>query len=93
VKTNIARNGRLNSDPKGLGRTKDEMADEFEAIVRTSPERAAEVIHRGVDGGRARILIGADAHVFDLLTRITPTHYFRVLSALEGALTARARRR
>jgi NAD(P)-dependent dehydrogenase (short-subunit alcohol dehydrogenase family) len=93
VKTNIARNGRLNSDPKGLGRTKDEMADEFEAIVRTSPERAAEVIHRGVDGGRARILIGADAHVFDLLTRITPTHYFRVLGALEGALTARSRQR
>jgi NAD(P)-dependent dehydrogenase (short-subunit alcohol dehydrogenase family) len=93
VKTNIARNGRLNSDPKGLGRSKDEMADEFEAIVRTTPERAAEVIHRGVDGGRARILIGADARVFDLLTRITPTHYFRVLSALEGALTARAARR
>jgi hypothetical protein len=69
------------------------MADEFEAIVRTSPERAAEVIHRGVDGGKARILIGADARVFDLLTRITPTHYFRVLAALEGALTARARKR
>jgi NAD(P)-dependent dehydrogenase (short-subunit alcohol dehydrogenase family) len=93
VRTNIARNGRLNSDPKGLGRSKDEIADEFEAIVRTSPERAAEVIHRGVDSGRARILIGADAHVFDLLTRITPTHYFRVLSALERALTRRAARR
>ena len=93
VRTNIARNGRLNSDPKGLGRSKDEIADEFEAIVRTSPERAAEVIHRGIDSGRARILIGADAHVFDLLTRITPTHYFRVLSALEGALTRRAARR
>jgi NAD(P)-dependent dehydrogenase (short-subunit alcohol dehydrogenase family) len=89
VRTNIARNGRLNSDPKGLGRSKDEIADEFEKIVRTTPERAAEVIHRGVDSGRARILIGADAHVFDLLTRITPTHYFRVLSALERALLAR----
>jgi NAD(P)-dependent dehydrogenase (short-subunit alcohol dehydrogenase family) len=65
VRTNIARNGRLNSDPKGLGRSKEEMADEFDAIVRTTPERAAEVIHRGVDSGRARILIGADAHVFD----------------------------
>jgi NAD(P)-dependent dehydrogenase (short-subunit alcohol dehydrogenase family) len=93
VRTNIARNGRLNSDPKGLGRSKDEIADEFEAIVRTTPERAAEVIHQGVDNGRARILIGADAHVFDLLTRITPTHYFRVLSALERALTARRPRR
>jgi NAD(P)-dependent dehydrogenase (short-subunit alcohol dehydrogenase family) len=92
VRTNIARNGRLHSDPKGLGRSKDEIADEFEAIVRTTPERAAEVIHRGVDAGRARILIGADAHVFDILTRVTPTHYFRVLSALEGALTRRRRR-
>ena len=92
VKTNIARNGRLHSDPKGLGRSKDEIADEFEAIVRTTPDRAAEIIHRGVDGGRARILIGADAHVFDILTRVTPTHYFRVLSALEGALTRRSRR-
>ena len=93
VRTNIARNGRLNSDPKGLGRSKEEIADEFEAIVRTTPERAAEVIHNGVDSGRARILIGADARVFDLLTRITPTHYYRVLSALERGLTARAARR
>jgi NAD(P)-dependent dehydrogenase (short-subunit alcohol dehydrogenase family) len=93
VKTNIARNGRLHSDPKGLGRSKDEIADEFDAIVRTTPERAAEIIHRGVDAGRARILIGADAHVFDILTRVTPTHYFRVLTALEGALTRRAGRR
>src|ERR1700761_4539796 len=86
VKTNIARNGRLNSDPKGLGRSKEEIAAEFEAIVRTTPERAAKVIHEGVDSGRARILIGADAHVFDLLTRITPTHYYRVLGALERGL-------
>ena len=65
------------------------MADEFEALVRTTPERAAVIIHKGLDAGKARILIGADAHVFDLLTRITPTHYFRVLSALERALLAR----
>lgn len=90
VKTNIARNGRLHSDPKGLGRSKEEMVAEFDAIVRTSPERAAKVIHQGVDAGKARILIGADARVFDLLTRITPTHYFKVLSALEGAISRRS---
>jgi NADP-dependent 3-hydroxy acid dehydrogenase YdfG len=90
VRTNIARNGRLHSDPKGLGRSKQEIAAEFEAVVRTTPERAAEVIHRGVDADRARVLIGADAHVFDILTRVTPTHYFRILTALEGALTRRS---
>ena len=92
VKTNIARNGRLHTDPKGLGRSKEEIAAEFEALVRTTPERAAEVIHRGLDAGRARILVGADARVFDLLTRLTPTHYYRVLAGLERVIAARGAR-
>jgi NADP-dependent 3-hydroxy acid dehydrogenase YdfG len=91
VKTNIARNGRLHNDPKGLGRSKEEIVAEFEAFVRTTPERAAEVIHRGVDAGKARILIGPDAYVFDLLTRVTPTHYFSVLRRLEGLATRSSR--
>jgi NADP-dependent 3-hydroxy acid dehydrogenase YdfG len=90
VKTNIARNGRLHSDPKGLGRSREQIADEFEALVRTSPERAAEVIHRGVDAGKARILVGPDAYVFDALTRLTPTHYWTILSRLEAAASRRA---
>src|SRR4051812_42688157 len=92
VKTNIARNARMHSDPRGLGRTKDQMADEFEALVRTSPDRAAEIIHKGVDAGKARILVGPDAYVFDWLTRITPTHYYTVLDSLERAMTRRTRR-
>src|SRR3954470_12773443 len=35
VKTNIARNGRMHSDPKGLGRSRDEMVAEFERLTRT----------------------------------------------------------
>lgn len=92
VKTNIARSGRMHADPKGLGRSHAEIAAEFDAVVRTTPERAAAVIHKGLDAGKARILIGADAHVFDLLTRLTPTHYYTVLSALERLLTRRAKR-
>jgi NADP-dependent 3-hydroxy acid dehydrogenase YdfG len=92
IKTNIARNGRTRGDPSGLGRSHEEMATEFEAMVRTSPERAAQVIHRGVDAGRARILIGADARIFDLVTRVTPTHYWTVLGKLESLAEAAARR-
>jgi NADP-dependent 3-hydroxy acid dehydrogenase YdfG len=92
VKTNIARNGRMHEDPKGLGRSQTEIAAEFEAVVRTTPDRAAAIIHKGLDAGKARILIGADAHVFDVLTRVTPTHYYTVLTALEGLLTRRAQR-
>jgi NADP-dependent 3-hydroxy acid dehydrogenase YdfG len=90
VKTNIARNGRLHSDPKGLGRSRDQIADEFEALVRTSPERAAEIIHRGVDAGKARILVGPDAYVFDVLTRLTPTHYWSVLNRLDAVASRKA---
>ncbi len=89
VKTNIARNGRIHSDPRGLGRSPQELADEFEALVRTSPERAAEIIHNGVDAGKARILVGPDAYLFDFLTRLMPGHYWTVLGRLE-ALAARS---
>jgi NADP-dependent 3-hydroxy acid dehydrogenase YdfG len=93
VRTGIARNGRLHTDPRGLGRSREQIADEFEALVRTTPERAAEIIHAGVDAGKARILVGADAYVFDFLARLTPTHYWTVLSGLEELVVRSGRRR
>jgi NADP-dependent 3-hydroxy acid dehydrogenase YdfG len=82
ITTNIARNARVRRDPMGLGRTKEEMAAQFEAVTMTSPDRAAAIIHAGVDRGKARILVGPDAYLFDALARITPTHYNAVLSRL-----------
>ena len=93
VTTNIARNARMRKDPEGLGRTREQLAAQFEAVTMTSPERAAQIIHRGVERGKARILVGPDAYAFDALARITPTHYFSVLSRLESAARSRARRR
>jgi NAD(P)-dependent dehydrogenase (short-subunit alcohol dehydrogenase family) len=89
ITTNIARNGRMRMDPEGRGRTKDEMAAEFEAITMTSPGKAAMIIHSGIERGKARILVGPDAYVFDALTRIAPTHYFSVLARLRTGLRAR----
>jgi NAD(P)-dependent dehydrogenase (short-subunit alcohol dehydrogenase family) len=90
VKTNIVRSARVHADLSG-GRTREELAAEFEARARTTPERAAEIIHRGVDRGKTRILVGPDAHLFDALARITPSHTMAVLGALErlGRLVAR----
>jgi NAD(P)-dependent dehydrogenase (short-subunit alcohol dehydrogenase family) len=79
VKTNIVRSGRIHADPLGLDRTPDQVAADFETTVRTTPERAAEIIHRGVDAGKARILVGPDAYLFDALVRIAPTNYYRLL--------------
>ncbi len=90
ITTNIARNARMRRDPEGLGRTKEQMAAQFEAVTMTSPEKAAEIIHRGVERGKARILVGPDAYVFDALARITPTHYYSVIAAIQSRLRASA---
>jgi NADP-dependent 3-hydroxy acid dehydrogenase YdfG len=93
VKTNIARSGRLHTDPRGLGRSREQMADEFEALVRTTPERAAEIIHQGVDAGKARILVGPEAYLFDFLTRLTPSHYWKIMSVLDRLIARRTARK
>ena len=91
VRTNIARSARVRKDPEGRGRSQEQMAAEFEALLRTTPDRAAEVICRGVDRGKARILVGPDAYVFDALARVTPTHYYDVMERLEKRLRTGAR--
>jgi len=89
ITTNIARNARVRKDPEGRGRTHEQMAADFEAITMTSPDKAAEIICRGVERGKARILVGPDAYVFDALARIAPTHYYDIMARLEKRLRSR----
>ena len=69
INTNIVRNARFRKDPEGRGRSHEQMVHEFAAITMTEPAKAAEIIHRGVEPGKARILIGPDARLFDALAR------------------------
>jgi NADP-dependent 3-hydroxy acid dehydrogenase YdfG len=89
IQTSIARNARVRKDPEGRGRTQDQMAAEFEAILMTTPDKAAEIIVRGVERGKARILVGPDAYVFDTLARVTPTHYYDLVVRLENRMRKR----
>lgn len=89
IRTNIARNARVRKDPEGRGRTHEQMAAEFETLALTTPEKAAEIIRRGVEHGKARILVGPDAYLFDALARVTPTHYYGVVALLERSLRSR----
>jgi NADP-dependent 3-hydroxy acid dehydrogenase YdfG len=93
ITTNIARNARIRKDPEGRGRTHDQMAADFEAITITTPDKAAEIICRGVERGKARILVGPDAYVFDALARVAPTHYYDVMAQFEKRLRTRASQR
>lgn len=65
------------------------MAAQFEAITMTSPDKAAEIIHKGLERGRSRILVGPDAYLFDALARIAPTHYYEVISRVQNRLRAK----
>jgi len=91
INTNIVRNARFHRDPEGLGRSHEQLITQFAAMALTQPDKAAEVIHRGVEAGKARILIGPDAYLFDLLTRLAPTRYYDVISVLESRLRRRGR--
>jgi NAD(P)-dependent dehydrogenase (short-subunit alcohol dehydrogenase family) len=91
IKTNIARNARYHADPRGTPRTHAEAAADFDTIARTTPERAAEIIHRGVKAGKSRILVGPDAYVMDALVRLAPTRYADVVAKFI-ALNDRSRR-
>jgi NAD(P)-dependent dehydrogenase (short-subunit alcohol dehydrogenase family) len=83
IRTNIAR------DARSAGDIPDEKkASDFAKIARTSPENAAKTILRGVERDRARILIGADAHVIDAAPRVLGSTY----QALNVAGTKIARR-
>jgi NADP-dependent 3-hydroxy acid dehydrogenase YdfG len=92
INTNIVRNARFRKDPDGRGRSHEQMVEEFAALTMTQPDKAAEIIHRGVEQGKARILVGPDAFVLDILTRLAPTHYYDVLSRFEARLRGRSRR-
>jgi len=89
IRTNIARNARIRKDPEGRGRSHEQLAAEFAAITMTTPEKAAEIICRGVEHGKARILVGPDAYVFDALARVAPTHYYDVIARLEKRFRSR----
>ncbi len=87
IKTNIARDAR-GGDEQDM----DKAAAGFEKIARTTPEKAAETIVRGIERGTPRILIGADAYVIDAIPRVLGSFYQRPL-ALLGRLGLRGVRK
>jgi NADP-dependent 3-hydroxy acid dehydrogenase YdfG len=84
VKTNIVANARFRADYHGDHADVASAAREFATIARTTPERAAEIIHEGIEKRKARIRVGPDAVMLDLLVRVAPTKYYDVIDRLEG---------
>jgi NADP-dependent 3-hydroxy acid dehydrogenase YdfG len=74
IKTAIARNATAAD-----GLDPDELAKLFDKrLARTSPEAAARIILDAVRKNRARVLVGADAKILDILVRLTGSGYQRL---------------
>lgn len=71
IKTTIARSARV-----AATLDKAAVVESFESsIARTEPTEAARVILRGVERGRPRVLVGTDARIVDVITRIASSGY------------------
>ncbi|HMJ03432.1 MAG TPA: SDR family oxidoreductase [Conexibacter sp.] len=85
IKTNIVEHARFHVDDRG-NRDHTVLRSEFRRVARTSPDKAAEIIHTGVERGKDRILVGPDAGFLSLLTRVAPVRYFDVMKRIEPFL-------
>jgi len=78
IKTAIVRNMTA---VEGLN--KDELARTFDKkLASTSPQKAARIILDGVRKNKARVLVGTDAKVLDLIVRVTGSGYQRLFAAV-----------
>ena len=78
IDTSIARNARLVQGPDDEER-REQIAQDFKKMVRSTPEQAAETILKGIRKGKARVLIGRDAYMVDIIRRLFPVSYGRFL--------------
>lgn len=85
IKTAIARNAGA---AEGLDR--EQLAKLFDKkLAMTTPQKAARIILDGVQKNRARVLVGPDAKILDLMVRLTGSGYQRIVGASMGRMTPR----
>jgi short-subunit dehydrogenase len=77
VRTEIANSARI---PQGIDpvAARAQMA-EFNKLLRTPPEDAAELIARAIEQRAKRLLIGGDARLAERLQRLFPVNYWKYI--------------
>jgi butyryl-CoA dehydrogenase len=81
IKTNIARDARMDGSVTALGGGSSgaDPAKEFEKAFITSPKKAALQILKAVEHNKRRALIGPDAKVLDGLSRMPAGVFQRIM--------------
>ncbi|OBK51558.1 SDR family oxidoreductase [Mycobacterium sp. 1081908.1] len=82
IQTAIARNATAAEglDPEQLAKLFDKR------LARTSPERAAKVILDAVRKKKARVLVGTDAKLLDVMVRVAGPYYQQLFGPVMGRL-------
>ncbi len=78
IRTNIARAARGGDDSISA----DERGERFEKMARTTPAIAAKKIISAIEKRKKRLLIGVDAHIISLMTRLFPVSYTRFMPGI-----------
>lgn len=83
IRTGIVRNGRTTA-----GEDHDRLTALFDRKLAKMPaEKAARIILEGALAGKARVLVGADAHVIHHFARLTGSRYQDVVARLAPRVT------
>ena len=80
IKTNIARNAKIDKSVEDIGQDPSDAKQSFERLFITSPKRAAQVIVKAIEKDKRRAMIGPDAHVINLAAKLPPSVYQRVIA-------------
>ncbi len=80
IKTNIARNARMDPSVAGIAGDPEKAIRDFERAFITTPEKAARQILAAVQRDRRRALIGPDARLIDLVSRMPVIAYQTALT-------------
>ena len=79
IKTNIARNARMDPSVAPMAGELEQVGADFDKVAMTSPEKAARQILAAVEANKRRALIGPDAKFIDVISRLPAGLYQRVL--------------
>jgi NAD(P)-dependent dehydrogenase (short-subunit alcohol dehydrogenase family) len=82
VATSVAANARRASalSAEDLAKGQERM----KKLLRMPPDEAGEIIVRGVERGRPRIIVGRDAKFLAILERLAPVSYWKLLAKRYG---------
>jgi NAD(P)-dependent dehydrogenase (short-subunit alcohol dehydrogenase family) len=86
VRTGIARHGR-SAGTRSAAQIEASLRHFEEKLARTTAERAAEIILSGVTRNKARVLVGADAHVFHNFAKFAGSRYEDIFARFYGRMT------